>query len=340
MREFSRNLLALAIGTLLGILAMELGLVLVWGAILGNHRLLVSDSELGWRALPNAHYSQRRGDAQVWSYETGSRGYRKLPEGGTEASPLTLFLGDSFVFGEGVNADEHFLAQLARTGRYRIRNGGVVGYSTDQSVLQFETGEWTPSRLVLMSYLANDLADNPSHFHLDGLRFKPRFRLDDDVLHLEPNPHPLLNWLRHESFLVRVLLGVVYTARPQLGLFDRPPADADRERALYRALVARLVEAAAQRDVDRVIVVYWSFRSHDPEGFADLRLPELPGTEVELLNLDAAFRREGLDAETLYFPANVDPGHHWNAEGHRRVAQILDAALTPSGRPVGAAPDR
>jgi hypothetical protein len=340
MRELSRNLLALGIGALLAIGLMELGLVLVWGVILGNHRLLVSDAALGWRAQPDARYSQRRGDGQTWSYETQAEGYRRLPEGGGEAAPLALFLGDSFVFGEGVDADQHFLAHLAASGRYRIRNGGVVGYSTDLSVLQFEASDWRPEQLVLMSYLANDLADNRTHFHRDGLRFKPRFRLDDAGLHLEPNPHPVLNWLRHESFLVRVLLGFSYTALPELGLFDRRPPDVEQERALYRALLARLVEAAARRGVARVIAVYWTFRSHRPGGLGDLRLDGSLGTAVELLDLDAAIRREGLDPETLYFGASVDPGHHWNPEGHRSVAKILELALASAAPRAGADPAR
>ena len=90
----------------------------------------VNDSQLGW-ALPKASTMQWRGKA-VRINRLGLRG----PEPAS-GEKLALIVGDSSVFGDGVDDHQTMAAQLERAldGRMKVQNGGVPGYTCWQSRL-------------------------------------------------------------------------------------------------------------------------------------------------------------------------------------------------------------
>jgi lysophospholipase L1-like esterase len=75
-----------------------------------------------------------------------------------DAEPRVVAVGDSFVFGLGVEEEETFPAALGRALGMRVENAGVPGYNLTQSVARLEgaLAELAPSAVVL-GFLENDL---------------------------------------------------------------------------------------------------------------------------------------------------------------------------------------
>jgi len=98
---------------------------------------------------------------------TDERGLRVPLRSASERRRRVLMLGDSFVFGQGVEAEEALPGQLelALAGQgdsVTVLNGGVVGYSTVQEVAWLERIGATvkPDLVVVAFFLGNDLQDN------------------------------------------------------------------------------------------------------------------------------------------------------------------------------------
>ena len=100
---------------------------------------------------------------------TDERGLR-IPAGAAGAradARRVLMLGDSFVFGQGVDAEDALPLQIEQALAQRgdsvsVLNGGVVGYSTVQELAWFERigGSLKPDVVIVGFFLGNDLQDN------------------------------------------------------------------------------------------------------------------------------------------------------------------------------------
>jgi lysophospholipase L1-like esterase len=155
------------------------------------------DAELGWRTRARAG---GRFDAPDFSsvVSTGARGFRTQPSRPGDAPRAhVLMLGDSVVFGYGVDDAATFSARLQATHpELDIVNMGVAGYGTDQELLLLrrelaQLDRSVPTTVVVTFYL-NDLIDNVSK--LRGGYAKPYFAFDaHDHLTLAGQPVPLPN---------------------------------------------------------------------------------------------------------------------------------------------------
>ncbi len=138
------------------------------------------DSMLGWSGRENAVGTFEWLDCkhQVRQNRFGWRGPAHEPDQ-PRASRLVV-LGDSFVWGFGVEEDQIFTRQLERESRVPLEvvNMGVSGYGTDQELLAWRSSgsRWRPERVVLVVTLYTDLYDN-IFAERDGYA-KPRFLLD------------------------------------------------------------------------------------------------------------------------------------------------------------------
>ena len=76
--------------------------------------------------------------------------------------PRMLVLGDSFVFGAGVGADETFVAKLAQEVPFEVLNGGTPGYGTWRELAWLEHfGDGLGlDEVVLCVFEGNDFQDN------------------------------------------------------------------------------------------------------------------------------------------------------------------------------------
>ena len=289
------------------------------------------------------------------------------PEGKTRV----LVVGDSFVYGNGVENEETFCARLeALEPELQVINAGVPGYGGGETLvlLREEIGIWKPD-VIIAGFFWNDVFDAyPGRY--------TRFELQDGALvEIAPEPPTAENaafdpmrrrharmvrrygLIARESYLYRLVsdrykvfsqgtrsLRRRFTGETDDGLPDGWDLSMYPEAwALAEALLA------AQRDVAR----------HANTPFALVVVPDSslvePGTvygipphvnEVEE-RLAAFARREGVrtidlhaplqerrarDGRPLYFPAD----RHWNAEGHAHVAEILADELARLGWVRGA----
>lgn len=141
-------------------------------------RLEPSDSRPGYRYDPDLGWI---GPANTVTHLNASRpttlrhnslGLRDI-EPAPSAGPTILFLGDSFVYGSDVEAEERFTERLrADLPAVRIINAGIAGYGTDQAFLLLQR-LWPrvePNVVVLMFCVDNDRDDNSTNYRA---AFKP-----------------------------------------------------------------------------------------------------------------------------------------------------------------------
>ena len=121
-------------------------------------------SALGWAGIPGAEGTFEWLDCRhhVRQNRHGWRGPAREP-GSPRAARLAV-LGDSFVWGFGVEDDEIF-TQVLEEGSptpAEVVNMGVSGYGTDQELLAWRAAgrEWRPERVLLAVTTYTDLYDN------------------------------------------------------------------------------------------------------------------------------------------------------------------------------------
>jgi len=124
-------------------------------SVIGRH-----DAEIGWSLVPNAS-AHVIADRLEYDVTLNSRGYRDVERGPRRKGVRrTALLGDSFAFGWGVEADETFARRLEDDPRVggEVVNLCVPGYSTDQElwVLERECA-WVAPDLVLVQFCPNDV---------------------------------------------------------------------------------------------------------------------------------------------------------------------------------------
>ncbi len=108
------------------------------------------DPELGWAPSPNS-VSTFMTPVRTITVRNNSLGLRDIEQDRT-SKPVILVIGDSFVWGYNVNAEERFTEILRkRFPDYAIVNAGVAGYGTDQEYLMLRRlwARWQPSVVLL-----------------------------------------------------------------------------------------------------------------------------------------------------------------------------------------------
>ena len=224
----------------------------------------------------------------------------------TYAKPAGTFrvlaLGDSYVEGAQVQADQTMAAQLEAmltqaAGRpVEVINGGVFGYGTTQEylLLDEEGVKYQPDLVLLFFCHCNDIANNNYRLELKNsdlkLALKPYFDLreDDDELRLIPPPQPssrtsIRERLRDYSLLYHVIeTGVVYKLElqnplepfngvggledPTRGKYDaKPTGEWARSWRITDAVIEKVRDRAAQAGAPVAIVQIPEWRKMDRE---------------------------------------------------------------------------
>lgn len=291
------------------------------------------DPRYGWANTPGREVRFQRVDfdTKVTINADGFRGPALPPRTPADSARTRIVvLGDSYVFGHGVEDDEIFTVLLpSLLPTVDVANLGVTGYSTDQELLlmQDRVFDYDPD-VVMLFACSNDLLDNGRDTAW-GLYQKPRFILDSNgVLALEsPTVREGVPWrmkLRREirrHFVLYDLLA--HRMQSMTGPLDVPAGSIEDATTLTRALIRRCAEICRERNVNFLLVVLpgWS----DPDIFADMPPPG-HGARLELAEPFAA-RRRAQPESTLVF--EHDP--HWNERGHRLVADLLASELVRAG---------
>ncbi len=261
------------------------------------------DRELGWFPVANSQKTLCV-NGQTLFFAHNSKGFRD-PEPSLDARPGIVFLGDSFVWGYRVNAEDLFTEKLrARHPEWRVFNFGVVGYGNDQEYLllrkYFE--EYRPQLVFLVFCTENDRLDNRTRS--GGRRpYKPYFTVEAKGLKLHGVPVPLCDWifcLRHptlsKSYLARLTIQAWANFR-----CPKPPANEDPSIPILAAINRYVSEHGATFCV--------GLNGPDAEMESWLRNSGIPWVD-----LSTALRGEG--------------DFHWSPEGHAFVARKIDQFLT------------
>jgi len=124
-----------------------------------------------------------------------AHGARRVEDEAPDEAPCGAAFGDSFTYGDEVEARDAWPAQLGRRLGCRVANYGMSGYGTDQALLRFEERFDEPAGFVVLGHFSEDVVRNVNRFRgfLNGapFGFKPRFRLDaTGRLELVPMPEP------------------------------------------------------------------------------------------------------------------------------------------------------
>src|SRR5256714_6083213 len=266
------------------------------------------DPELGWAPVPNSEFTvtaERKIHARH-----NSLGLRDV-ELGASGKPRILFVGDSFVWGNDVEAQERFTELLRkRLPGHDIVNAGVSGYGTDQEYLWLQRlwDRIEPQVVVLMFTVVNDRWDNISNVRYDGY-FKPYFATaPDGVLHLRgqpvPKPRQLYfkeNALVHNLWIARAaVFAWMALAHPQITVPD--PTE---------RLVGMMRDYVTAKGATFLV----GLQITEPQLVAYLQKQNIPYV--------------AFDGADLY--RGMEFGFHWTPAGHELVAQRLMTLFERAG---------
>lgn len=210
----------------------------------------------------------------------------RVTPAGPDGADTYLFMGDSFMFGQGLPDDESLAAKFAGANDLKVRavNLGVPGYGPNHLVRLFEAGllDRYAARSVkavvtwiIPAQLARVTGDG------SWLGSSPRYALDNGVLRYTGsfNEYCLLNPLAG----ARYLLGEKFAFVDAIGMKQRQ----DEQIELFVAMMARLRQLSREKFGAPLIVIYsWPDETDKPgHGESEFAQPVLAGVLARLRGL-------------------------------------------------------
>ncbi len=270
------------------------------------------DPVMGFRPLPNTEViaTATFGPETIYrrTYHFDGSAARVTPAG-PAGSDTYLFLGDSFIFGQGLVDDQSLAAQFARANDYKVRtvNLGVPGYGPNHFVRAVEAG--LLDRYADQSVKAVVSWIIPAHLARvtgDGswLGSSPRYVVENGV----PRHTGSFNEYRwtHPLAGLKHLLGEQFLFVDAIGMRQRQEAQAD----LFVALMARLQKLVREKFGAPLIVIYsWpdetSGSSYGDSKLLVVVLNRLRDLGIPLLSVDSLTRK--MDVSLLLIPHDGHP---------------------------------
>jgi hypothetical protein len=297
------------------------------------------DPEVGTRQVPNARGLVRCSEYDI-DLVVNSSGLRdrEFPYAKPEGTRRILCLGDSFMCGYGVSAEETLAKVLERRldswgneATWEVLNGGVGSTGTAHQLAYFlcDGSRFEPGLVVLGFYVGNDFCDSffSGLYTLDGGELikhsAPRTgaRKIQAMTRWIPG-HETLSARSHLLNFIKRRVSVLHHRRLETRAInpESPGSSFPEMRALIHGLLLRLRAECQDRACTLVVLVIPAAEATeaapDPRG-ADLLL-FLSEQGIPHLDLTPVFASpEGL--ANLRYPLDK----HWNAEGHRRAAELL-----------------
>jgi hypothetical protein len=274
--------------------------------------LYAHDPELGWFPVPNS--AAKFTATRTISVQHNSLGLRDV-EPDDAPKPTILFVGDSFVWGYDVEADERFTEVMRQAlPGHRIVNAGVSGYGTDQEYLLLRR-LWDRIKpdVVVLIYFQNDRPDNSTNARYYGA-FKPYLQLSAQggEFRGQPVPHSRhyifkSNWLARNSLLARLAVSTYVPLRhPTVSVPD--PSE---------HLVGIMRDFVAAHGAKFLVGVL-----DEPRIIGVLQTQQIPYVVLD----DPTDRRD-----LRYVDEAGHAQGHWTPLGHARAAGDLMRLLAESG---------
>ncbi len=208
------------------VLGLTLGLTLTEGIFwlrdegaFPHLNLYVTDSKLGVRLQPNATMKLSVASHNpVTTVTTNSEGYR-APEWPKASPGEVLVVGDSQVFGLGVEAEETFTARLAELMKVNTLNGGVPTYGPREytAVVKDVLRRRQVSTVVYVINLSNDL------FEIDRPNLQRHTVWDGWAVRSETAPASVTEFPFRETLMSRSHL--VFALRKFLASTGQPASE-------------------------------------------------------------------------------------------------------------------
>jgi hypothetical protein len=276
------------------------------------------DPVLGWTNRPGeipvagtmAHIS-----------EQGLRSPRTFPLDKPPGVTRVAIFGDSFAFGSEVAGDDTYAAVLGRElDGAEVMNFGVPGYGPDQMLLRFRAEGLAFHPDVVVVGLNSLVLDRVGPF---TTWYKPFFALQGDDLVLHGVPVPSLDQAADWQSGLR-LFDLVRMVRESYS-HERP------DEATGRAILEQFVREIRAARAKPLLVLYpWPSEYERGSAASTVFHAVCAGTGVQCVDTSAAF------ASAARRGVALTSGAHWNASGHRIVADALLTAL--AAVPAASAP--
>jgi lysophospholipase L1-like esterase len=321
----------------------------------------VSDPYLWQKSVPGINRLITGHPDFTFQVQTDSLGYEGIGfrDDGLDQPPLTVALGDSFTWGDGINNDKIWVEVLEAKSGLDIINLGMSGYGSQQRLRMLKTyGLPFQPKLVLWSFFPNDF-DDDGHFawREETGRLARQAESPTPPTWTETLDRSMRNYSAAYTWLVSP--------------FEEPEDDEEYERLYYtdRTLdltfvldpywqerlnptdkyvapgvnlthqaLAEAQALAVQADARLVVLlfpfkeqVYWPIVStliDDPAAY-EVNWPIndmkawCEAHQVPYLDLTPIFMEHAANGEQLYFRYDA----HWNEAGHALAAQAIQQYL-------------
>jgi len=306
--------------------------------------------ELGWYHQKNKK-AVLVGDGYEVEIQTNSQGFRGTREYEKvkrKSKNRILFLGDSFVFGFGVENEETLVARLEQKDEnLEVLNLGVPGYGIDQMLVMYRTiAKDYETDYVFIGVFPEDFWRATRSFADTG-HAKPYFSLlpnGELELHNMPvppkyslNTHQFPDLVHRgpvESFLMKsVLYRMLKRGLTRLGKNLRlTDPDTTEEWVLGRAILSELIREVQESGATPVLVILPPERWVRDPGKTSLHKSILRFAKrenVDFIDLSPHFvEAVGEGDITDYY---IQGDWHWTVKGNQLAADVIDQKLTDQG---------
>lgn len=240
-------------------------------------------------------------------------------------NPDTVFLGDSFTFGQGVKDDEAFPAIYCKAKKLSCANLAVPGSSTlyelDRLESVLKNKGWTPNNVFLFFFTGNDFSDNlaAAEKRDQGLSYEPpELRPDVEAQRIQNLSllKRVVNLTLHYSNLMRVLY---YQVLPDV----RQQQDPDAHKNSFNKALS--VSEQAFKRLDRLsneyafnyrIFVLYPESEVRQKAYFNIRKSLQSISPTKLISLGELYAQ---DVEGQYFPSDG----HLTVKGNKTLADFL-----------------
>lgn len=310
------------------------------------------DSLLGWKGVPNGREVLVT-PASRTLVELNRLGFRDIDhEMEPQCGRAIVFLGDSFTWGFEVEFEDMFVNLLRpHLEEYDVYNLSHRGYSTDQSLLTFNSWEYDGQvELVVLMFYENDIVGN--NRAMSSEKAKPLFVAERDDLLLTNVPVPRAQeWdapevvpqgsvtplrgiqgvLFESHFLYDMAWRAINLRKILLSKLGQPSdTDVDRTGAIHltAALLGELRDRAVSWGSQLIVIAIpdlEQFAWFDKTEPYQARLEQIC-RKLEIDYLDLAPHLQRSFRRTYY-----RRGLHWTAHGHRKAAEAILDYLVAGG---------
>jgi lysophospholipase L1-like esterase len=254
-----------------------------------------------------------------------------------------LGLGDSFVFGWGIRAEETFLRRLETRLQGRINrpvetiNAGVPGWGLNQYYLYLKrSGVGLSPDLVVVAYFADDLSGPPLDALQPAVQYAAGLQYKGGLMHHSR----LYNFVKSVSHHVREKNRAArvsylhdvdarrrdWSQRVNYLMSESSPEETARYSAMLVAHLARVKSLAGSAKSDLVIMYVPDISQlHHPDVQLINRVLRKTSMELSIPFVDMTPVFENSDDPGRYYFWPTDP--HTNSAGHEEMAAALERAI-------------